>query len=219
MPENKIPDHYWRKTKSRYNSHAYFDTIHHHHIFNYGAKKCNVMIVLCRDGQWYIEDTANGGTEGVKDVFNPFDRDSYPTFFSNLEMANIRAAEIVSSITGCKTEHLLLMTENRMPEKYWCKIEERYNSHEYFDTINHHHISDYGDTNCDIMIVECRDGRWFIEDHCGGASTNGTKDVFNPFETGSYPTFFSSLKRANIRAAEIVSSITGCEVEDLLLEA
>ena len=82
----------------------------------------------------------------------------------------------------------------------------------------HHHISDYGESaTCDIMIVGCSDGRWYIEDNWGG-DAEGAKEVFNPFDKESYPTFFSDCKSANLRAAEIVSSITGCTPEELMLE-
>lgn len=67
------------------------------------------------------------------------------------------------------------------------------------------------------MIVECADGRWFIEDNWGG-DAKGAPDVFNPFIKGAYPTFFESCEKANYRAAEVVSSITGADIQDLLLD-
>jgi len=106
----------------------------------------------------------------------------------------------------------------KIPDKYWDSARGRYNSHLYFNTISHHHISDYsGDETCEIMIVECKDGQWYIEDNWGG-DAKGADGVFNPFDKDSYPTFFNSLEEANQRAAEIVSAITGCNIEELLLE-
>lgn len=110
------------------------------------------------------------------------------------------------------------MTATSIPEEYWDPSRGRYKSHAYFGTVNHHHISDYsGDETCDLMIVECKDGRWYIEDNWGG-DAKGAKDVFQPHTKGSYPTFFNTLEECNLRAAEIVSSITGANVADLLLE-
>lgn len=107
---------------------------------------------------------------------------------------------------------------DKIPNKYWDENRKRYNSHAFFSTIKHHHISDYsGDESCDIMIVGCKDGRWYIEDNWGEYS-DGVKDIFNPFDRDSYPTFFSSCEEANKRAAKIVSSITGCDPAELMLE-
>lgn len=110
------------------------------------------------------------------------------------------------------------MMKSVIPDQFWDSERSRYNSHRFFDTINHHHISDYsGDESCDLMIVECRDGRWYVEDNWGG-DAKGAEGVFNPFEKGSYPTFFPTLEAANLHAAEVVSSITGTPVAALLLE-
>lgn len=109
---NQIPDQYWDANKSRWNSHLYFDTVNHTHISDYsGDKSCDLMLVECKDGRWYIEDNWGGDAEGAKDVFNPFERHSYPTFFSSFEAAERRAAEIVSEITGAKIEELLQADE------------------------------------------------------------------------------------------------------------
>ena len=105
-----------------------------------------------------------------------------------------------------------------IPEEYWEEEKGRYNSHAYFKTINHHHISDYSGTEtCDIMLVECQDGRWYIEDNWGG-DAKGAEGVFDPFKKGAYPRFYPSLEAANLKAAHVVSSITGAKVQDLLLE-
>lgn len=106
---NKIPEEYWDVNRGRFNSHAYFKTVAHHHISDYeGQESCDIMIVGCSDGRWYIEDNWGGDAKGAEDVFNPFDKASYPTFFDSLEAVNLRAAEIVSSITGCDPKELIL---------------------------------------------------------------------------------------------------------------
>ena len=103
-----------------------------------------------------------------------------------------------------------------IPDKYWDENKRRFDSHLFFDTVNHHHISDYSkEEHCDLMIVECSDGRWYIEDNWG-RDAQGAKDVFNPFDKQSYPTFFPTMKEAAVRAAEVVSSITGSSVEFVL---
>lgn len=108
--------------------------------------------------------------------------------------------------------------QNKISDDYWDENRKRFNSHAYFKTICHHHISDYsGDITCDVMIVKCEDGRWYIEDNWGG-DAQGAPDVFNPFEKDSYPTFFPDLESCNRRAAEIVNSITGRNVDELMLE-
>ena len=106
---NTIPSEYWDSNRNRFNSHAYFNTVEHHHISHYGDEEsCDIIIVGCKDGRWYIKDNRDGDAKGAADVFNPFDKESYPTFFDSCEMANRRAAEIVSSITGCDPEELML---------------------------------------------------------------------------------------------------------------
>lgn len=107
-----------------------------------------------------------------------------------------------------------------IPLEYWDEGLKRFNSHAYFSTVNHHHVSDYScETSCEVNIVECSDGRWYIEDYWGDVSNRiRVDDLFNPHEKTSYPTFFDSCESANKRAAEIVASITGCDPEDLMLK-
>lgn len=111
-----------------------------------------------------------------------------------------------------------MLSNNKMPTECWDEGVKRYNSHSFFSTINHWHVSDYSqDENCDIMIVECKDGRFYIEDNWGG-DAKGHPDVFNPFDINSYPTFFTSFTAANKAAAIVVSSITGSNYKELMIE-
>ncbi|MGN5048520.1 hypothetical protein ACTG16_21730 [Aeromonas sp. 23P] len=106
-----------------------------------------------------------------------------------------------------------------IPDEYWDDRNGRYITHLFFNTVGHHHISDYGGSEqCDLMVVECRDGRWFIEDNWGG-DAKGASGVFNPFEKGGFPTFYKSAEEANQRAAEVISSITGTDIESILDES
>lgn len=106
----RIPAEYWDENRGRWNSHAYFKTINHHHISCYdpapGRDTCDIMIVECEDGRWYIEDNWGEDAPGEPDVFNPFSKDSYPVFFSGITEAGNRAAEIVSKISGVAVDPL-----------------------------------------------------------------------------------------------------------------
>lgn len=105
------------------------------------------------------------------------------------------------------------LNSNKIPDEYWDKNRRRFNSHLFFDTVSHHHISDYSkEKYCDLLVVECSDGRWYIEGRDGA----GEEDVFNPFDKKSYPTFFPTLEKAAARAAEVVSTITGSSVKCVL---
>lgn len=102
-----------------------------------------------------------------------------------------------------------------IPDEFWDEKRGRYNSHLYFDTINHSHLCDYsGDKSCDLMVVECRDGNWYVEDQWEDAK--GADGVFNPYQKGAYPSFYPSYEDAMRKAAEVISSITGMSVDKLL---
>lgn len=109
-------------------------------------------------------------------------------------------------------------TVNRIPLEYWNEKRGRYNSHRFFNTVNHWHISDYSrEVHCDLMLVECADGRFYIEDNWGG-DANGHEKVFNPFQTDSYPVFFSDFDTANEVAAKVVAEITGNDYKKLMID-
>ena len=104
-----------------------------------------------------------------------------------------------------------------IPQEYWDEDREKWNSHSFFNTINHWHVSDYSqEKTCDIMIVECKDGRFFIEDNWGG-DANCHTDVFNPFERSSYPVFYNDFHSVNEAAAKIVASITGSDYQEIMI--
>ena len=107
---------------------------------------------------------------------------------------------------------------NNIPLEYWSENRGRYDSHRFFNTINHWHIDDYSqEVHCDLMLVECADGRFYIEDNWGG-DAKGHEKVFNPFQRDSYPTFFNDFKSANVAAAKVVSEITGSDYKTLLID-
>lgn len=106
----------------------------------------------------------------------------------------------------------------KIPPEYWDESRGRYDSHHFFNTVNHWHISDYSqEVHCDLKLVECADGRFYIEDNWGG-DANGHEKVFNPFQRDSYPSFFSDFGSANVAAAKVVAEITGSDYKTLLID-
>ena len=103
------------------------------------------------------------------------------------------------------------MTVTRLDPQHWDGT--RWNSHSAFKTIAHHHVSCYssaaGHDDCDIMIVNCADGRWYIEDTWGG-DAKGAADAWNPFDPSNVgPLFFPSMETAQARATAIVAEVCG----------
>lgn len=112
---------------------------------------------------------------------------------------------------------------NQIPIEYWNSEDKKWDSHRAFKTTKHWHVSYYStgtgaeSESCDLMIVECDNGkRYFIEDNWGG-DAKGHQEVFNPTQFDSYPTFFNTFDDVNQRTAEIVASITGADVASLLI--
>jgi len=96
----------------------------------------------------------------------------------------------------------------------------RWNGHAAFNTISHTHVSCYspadGHDSCDIMAVECADGRWYVEDNWGG-DANGADGVWNPFDASdAEPRFFESEEAALRHAVAVVAAVAGVQESDLL---
>lgn len=68
------------------------------------------MIVECGDGTFYIEDNF-GDAEGVENVFNPKDKNSYPVFYNDFSNVNETAAKAVASITGSDYKELMVSND------------------------------------------------------------------------------------------------------------
>ena len=106
---------------------------------------------------------------------------------------------------------------SRLDPKHWDG--RRWNSHAAFDTIDHHHVSCYfpaaGHSDCDILAVCCRDGRWYIEDNWGG-DAQGAEGAWNPFDPSDVcPRFFPSEETAMKHAIAIVAQV--CGVSEILV--
>ncbi len=100
-----------------------------------------------------------------------------------------------------------------MNEKFWHPEKKRWNGHAAFNTVSHHHVSCYdpaeGHDTCDLTIVECADGRWYVEDNWGG-DAQGAEGVWNPYDrTATKPTFFESESDARKHAVTVVARICG----------
>lgn len=89
----------------------------------------------------------------------------------------------------------------------------RWDGHRAFNTVSHEHISCYsaapGHKDCELMIVECADGRWYIEDSWGG-DAQGAEKVWNPRDPSNEgPNFFSSEDEARQHAVAVVAKVSG----------
>ncbi|MHB8226593.1 hypothetical protein [Acidithiobacillus sp.] len=100
-----------------------------------------------------------------------------------------------------------------MNKRFWDQDRQRWNGHAAFNTINHHHISCYspasGHDDCDLMVVECADGRWYVEDNWGG-DAQGAEKVWNPYDPNAgEPHFFGNQADAFAHAVAVVARICG----------
>lgn len=102
--------------------------------------------------------------------------------------------------------------------KFWNGT--RWNGHAAHQTIGHIHVSHFpsedGRSSCDIMVVECADGRWYVEDNWGD-DAQGAEGVWNPFDPcDAGPRFFESEDAALRHAVAVVAAVTGASETDLL---
>ena len=75
-------------------------------------------------------------------------------------------------------------------------------THERFDTVGHAHVLLDHDSFRDILIVECRNGKYYLEGAPLGPKQNiKLKDVFDPHDQTGTPIFFRSEKAAKAAAA------------------
>lgn len=110
------------------------------------------------------------------------------------------------------------MNTMRINKKFWNGT--RWNGHAAFQTIGHQHICCYipadGFKSCDIMVVECADGRWYVEDNWGGDAENAI-GVWNPFNPdNSLPSFFSTKTDAVRHAVAVLVAVSGVDREAYL---
>ena len=102
-----------------------------------------------------------------------------------------------------------------MDEQFWNQEQKRWNSHAAFKTVSHDHVACYrpapGHKNCDLMLVECHDGRWYVEDNWG-SDAHGAEKVWNPFiRNAEEPHFFATEAEAMALAVSVVARVSGVQ--------
>lgn len=97
-------------------------------------------------------------------------------------------------------------------------------THTQYDTISHEHMSSlvrWDQDNIDglyFMLVECRDGRYFLESEFNDEEYDQFEDIFNdtiPRPVVFYPNRLAALKRA----LEIANALCPLATKTELLEA
>ena len=79
------------------------------------------------------------------------------------------------------------------------------NTHDMFNTVSHEHI---GKDLKEILIAECADGRWFIENNWGDKDFECFTGISNPHITPYVePLFFHNEDKALEYAIKIVQSV------------
>lgn len=96
---------------------------------------------------------------------------------------------------------------------FWDEAQKRWDGHAAFNTIDHHHVSCYfpapGHPNCEVAVVECADGRWYVEDNWGGDAP-GAEKVWNPCDPDARePHFFGRQEEAITHAVSVVARVSG----------
>lgn len=94
------------------------------------------------------------------------------------------------------------------------KVNGMWDTHTYYKTISHCHLSCFdGDKDyADICAVECQDGRWFLVDDQGTATTNEILDKRS--EEFVEPKFFDSYAELMDFAIIEISKITGLSISE-----
>lgn len=100
-----------------------------------------------------------------------------------------------------------------MDERFWNQERKRWDGHTAFNTVNHEHVSCYspadGHDSCDITVVECADGRWYVED-TWGRDAKGVERVWNPHDRyADEPYFFENQASAFGHAVAVVARVCG----------
>ena len=86
------------------------------------------------------------------------------------------------------------------------------NSHERFSTINHWHISglSLAGSYYEILVVECRNGKFYVEDWLGDVP--GYPDIWQPNKSGpdqDEPHFFDSYEECLKHAVKTIAKVAG----------
>lgn len=100
-----------------------------------------------------------------------------------------------------------------LDRRFWDDVQKRWDGHTAFNTVSHYHVSCYspapGHPNCEVSVVECDDGRWYVEDSWG-SDAPGAENVWNPCDhDAKEPHFFGSQAEATAHAVVVVASVSG----------
>ncbi|MCT9374839.1 hypothetical protein KTJ07_17845 [Acinetobacter baumannii] len=79
------------------------------------------------------------------------------------------------------------------------------NTHELFNTINHEHI---GRELKEILVAECEDGRWFVENNWGDVDFEQIDGISNPHISPYInPKFFNNEDDVMAYAISIIRTV------------
>jgi len=98
---------YWMDDRGKWDGHLAFATVYHCHVCHYGGageEICDIMVVECRNGKYYVEDNWGGDAPEDSIAWNPYIRDSEPVFLDSYEEADLKAREIVALKCGVLIE-------------------------------------------------------------------------------------------------------------------
>lgn len=102
-----------------------------------------------------------------------------------------------------------------MDKRFWDG--GKWQGHNAFNTVGHSHMSWYspapGYHDCDIMVVECADGRWYVEDTWGDHVMDKVWNPYDPSDAG--PHFFRTEDEATSHAMSAMSKVCGIPVAEI----
>ena len=86
------------------------------------------------------------------------------------------------------------------------------NTHEKYNTVNHIHLDmivpSIGDVDLGLMLVECADGKWYIEQEFSTSAYDKVPGVVkSQTDITTKPVFYSNEKEAEKAALDIVKSV------------
>jgi hypothetical protein len=103
------------------------------------------------------------------------------------------------------------MLLNSQPEK----VNGKWSTHSFYGTVSHLHLSFLlnGSDLIDLMLVECGDGRWFIEQV---SITFESEQLFDAYSNEFVePKFYSNSDEAEKFACKLIAENTSFEFEEI----
>lgn len=102
-----------------------------------------------------------------------------------------------------------------MPAKQPDKVNDKWDTHTFYKTVSHLHLSMLDNSNelIDLILVECGDGRWFVEQ----VSTPFESDqLFDAYSSEFIePKFYESLGVAEEIACKIITENTSLKFDEI----